>query len=210
MSSSLAVKLLTLSGIDIVFIYMKKEIDLKKFITTTIREFLIEQITNDLTLYRGEEKDYLKPTDNDYSFFAKDKSFAEDYGDYIWKCSFKPVDLFISYDKNSIKELYNNGFKLRDNYIEDNWGEAGTSYEEVIDLYDYDEQGNPDNWGYKSAEHLISSPFFSSDTWEMIEHTDGVMDYILSQYDGIVLLEGGQQTFYIRTDKIINCEQLFN
>jgi len=179
--------------------------ELIKFIKTTIREYLNEQILNNLVLYRGEEKEYLKPTDNKYSFFAHDKSVAEDYGDYIWKCTFNKMNLFISYDKNSIEELYNNGFKLRDTYIEDNWGKSGTSYDDVIGLYDYDENNNnSDTWGYKSANHLISSPFFDSDTWEMIEHTDGVLGYIFSKYDGVVLLEGGQKTYYVRTDKIIN------
>lgn len=186
---------------------MKKDMKLRKFIATTIREYLNEQVLNNLKLYRGEEKDWLKPTDNTHSFFAHDKSFAEDYGDYIWKCSFKPMNLFISYDKSSINELYINGFKLRDTYIEDNWGKGGTSYDEVVDLYDYDESKNSDNWGYKSANHVISSPFFNSDTWEMIEHTDGVLDYIFSKYDGVVLLEGGQKSYYLRTDKIINCER---
>ena len=39
----------------------------------------------------------------------------------------------------------------------------------------------------------------------MIEHTDGVLDYIFSKYDGVVLLEGGQKSYYLRTDKIIDC-----
>lgn len=186
---------------------MDKDMKLRKFIATTIREYLNEQMLNNLILYRGEEKDWLTPTDNTYSFFAHDKSFAEDYGDYIWKCTFKPMNLFISYDKNSIIELYNNGFKLRDTYIEDNWGKGGTSYDEVVGLYDYNENTSSDNWGYKSAESVINSPFFDSDTWEIIEHTDGVLDYIFSKYDGVVLLEGGQKSYYLRTDKIINCER---
>lgn len=186
---------------------MKKYFNLKKYIHVTIREYLNEQMLNNLTLFRGEEKEWLKPTDNTYSFFAQDKSFAEDYGDYVWKCTFKPMNLFISYEMTSISELYNNGFKLRDNYIEDNWMKGGTSYDEVVDLYDYDESKTSDNWGYKSANHAIASPFFNSDTWEMIEHTDGVLDYILSKYDGVVLLEGGQITYYLRTDKIISCER---
>jgi hypothetical protein len=180
--------------------------NLRNFIRNTVRNCLNEQTINSLVLYRGEEKEWLKPTDNEYSFFAKDKSFAEDYGDYIWKCTFKPLKLFISYNKESIIELYDNGFKLRDNYIEDNWNKKGTSYDVSADLYDYDENGNFDDWGYKSAQHVIASPYFDGDTWEIIEHTNGVLDYILSKYDGVALLEGGKVTYYLRTDKIINCE----
>ena len=175
---------------------------LRKLVREVICECLNEQQLNDLVLYRGEEKEWLKPTDNNYSFFSEDKSFAEDYGDYIWKCVFKSLNLFISYKKESIVELYNNGFKLRDTYVEDNWGKLGTSYEDVVGLYDYDENGRFDDWGYKSAQHLISSPYFNSDTWEMIEHTNGVLDYILSKYDGVVLLEGGQETYYVRTGEL--------
>jgi len=180
--------------------------ELRKRIAKIIYQHLNEQMLNKLVLYRGEEKDWLKPTDNDYSFFSESKSFAEDYGDYIWKCFFEPLNLFVSYNKDSIIELYNNGFKLRDTYIEDNWGKMGTSYEDVIGLYDYDESGNPDDWGYKTANHLMSSPYFNSDTWEMIESSNGVLDYIISKYDGVIMLEGGQKTYYVRTDKIINCE----
>lgn len=36
-----------------------------------------------LVLYRGESKDFIHPTDDNYKFFAEDKEFAEDYGDYI-------------------------------------------------------------------------------------------------------------------------------
>lgn len=158
---------------------------------------------NNLILYRGEEKDFLHPLDNDYSFFAKDKSFAEDYGDYIWKCIFKPLDLFISHKAESIKELYDNGFKLRDNYIEFNWGNSTT--DNIRDLYDYDENKPFDSYGYKSYKHVIKSPYFQGDTWEMIEHTTGVLDYILSKHDGVELLEGGQITYFVRTDKIKEC-----
>jgi hypothetical protein len=183
--------------------------EFRKKIKKILFEFYLKEenkIFNNLILYRGEEKSFLSPKDNDYSFFAEDKSFAEDYGDYIWQCKFYPVNIFLSYSENSIHELYNNGYKLRDEYIEINWGIEGTSYEGVKDLYYYNENESIDNWGYKSAEDVIKSPFFASDTWEMIEHSEGVMDYILSKYDGVALLEGGQLTYYVRTDKIKSCK----
>lgn len=178
-----------------------KLIEITKII---IEQSLNEETFDHLTLYRGVDEDYPHPTISDYSFFAKDKSFAEDYGEYIWKCTFEPLNLFISYKDSSIKELYDNGFKLRDEYIEDMWDES----DEWQDIYDYDEYGDFDDWGFKSAEHLISNPYLGSDTWEMIENSHGVLDYILSKYDGVVLLEGGQVTYYLDTDKIINCELL--
>lgn len=48
----------------------------------------------------------------------------------------------------------------------------------------------------------------NSDTWEMIEKSHGVLDFILSKYDGVELIEGGEVTYYLRTDKILSCELL--
>jgi len=174
----------------------------KRKISTTLKQFLEKATTlNNITLYRGEEKEQFNPTDNSYSFFAKDKSIAEGYGDYIWTCIFKSINLFVSYEADSVRELYDNGYKLRDEYIEFNWGED----EDIMKLYDFHPDGNMDDWGYKTPEAAISSPHFDSDTWEMIEHTPGVMDYILSKYDGVMLLEGGSLTYYIDTGKIVSC-----
>lgn len=44
----------------------------------------------------------------------------------------------------------------------------------------------------------------------MIEMTEGVMEYILSKYDGVALLEGGAVTYYIDTHKITNCDLIEN
>lgn len=174
----------------------------QSFLSKTFYGFLNEQINNKLVLYKGIEEEWLKPNSNPYSFFSESKKFAIDYGNYIWKCTFEPLNLFVSYDTKSIIELYDSGFKLRDTYIEFNW-DGLDDY--IYDLYDYDLNTNPDVWGYKSANSLINSPYFGSDTWEMIENTNNVLDYILSKYDGVILLEGGEKTYYIRTDKIIYC-----
>lgn len=173
---------------------------LHNIIQEEYNKFLNEEIKNKLMLYRGVESPNYNPKDNSYSFFAKNKNFAKDYGDYIWKCIFNPLNLFISYKENYIKELYDNGYKLRDEYIEFNW-------EQEKDNVSYNfNQKNPDEWGYNSVEDVITSPYFHSDTWEMIEKSNGVVDYILSKYDGIELLEGGELTYYLNTNKIIKCE----
>ena len=175
-----------------------------KYIKTTMTEFINEVYLKGLILYRGVDNANIYPNDNEYSFFAENKSFAEDYGDYIWKCTFSPLNIFTSYKSEGIHELYNNGFKLRDYYIEDNWDTLVDSGDVVIGLYDYSSDMEIDDMGYKSAEDTMKSPYIGSDTWEMIEKTDGVLDYILSKYDGILLLEGGEKTYYIRTDKIVD------
>lgn len=138
-------------------------------------------------------------------FFSDSKDFAEDYGDYIWECTFKPMNIFISYKKQFLQELYDNGIVLRDEYIEDMWDKID---DEIKGLYNYDEYSSFDKWGYKSAESAYASRYTDSDTWEMIEKSHGALDYILSKYDGVKLLEGGYVTYYIRTDKIISCKLL--
>jgi hypothetical protein len=175
---------------------------LKKLIKENILKIIKEQEQNNLVLYRGVEDENMNPTDMDYAFFAEDITFAEDYGEYIWKCSFKPLKLFISFDLKHLKELYNNNIILRDFYIEDMWDKLD---EDIKELYNYDENISSDEWGYKSAEAAYNSRYTDSDTWEMIERTPEALDYILSKYDGVKLLEGGEVTYYIDTNKIISC-----
>jgi len=165
---------------------------------TTFNDFILEKLMNKLVVYRGESEDYT-PTDNDYNFFAEDLSFAEDYGDNVWVCEFSPLNLFVSYEKKYIEELYDNGYILSDEYVEDMWEKQTDNMGKI---YNYNIP-NVEN-GYKTASDFLAST--GSDTWESIEKSHGVMDYILSKYDGVILLEGGQVTYYIRTDKIIKCE----
>lgn len=179
------------------------------YILTSLEKYLLENNSNNqqqsLSLYRGEDDEGYKPTDREYAFFSTSKSFAEGYG-YVWKCDFEPMKIFISYTKESAEELYKEGFKLRDQYIEDMWDKIDPI---IKDLYEYNPQSSDiDNWGYKSSEHLNKSPYFHSDTWEMIENNYGVLDYILSKYDGVSLLEGGEVTFYLPTDKIKICRRV--
>lgn len=166
-----------------------------------IVEAIVETKFNELILYRGVENKDEYPSDDDYTFFAKNKSFAEDYGRYVWKCHFGKLNLFISYELEYIEELYANGYKLRDEYVEDMWDDVKDNYEEI---YDY----GTENDGYKSAEAVASNPHSGSDTWEMIEVSHGVIDYIISKYDGVVLLEGGELTYYLDTTKILKCERV--
>ena len=182
------------------------------YIKTKLSEFVKENHNkedNDLVLYRGVTSTMFKPdTQDGYTFFAKSKNFASDYGEYVYKCIFKPLNnLFISYEEKFVKELYDNGFKLRDEYIEFNWDNKSSLYDNISDLYDYDPDIRDDsNFGYKSYKHFMDSPFSGSDTWEVIEHTEGVVSYIFSKYDGIVLLEGGETTYLLDTSDIITCE----
>lgn len=176
-------------------LFMKLLTTLKKKINQT----LIETKVDKLILYRGVESEEQDPQNNDYAFFAKDESFAKDYGPYIWKCYFGKLNLFVGYKLKYLKELYDNGYKLRDEYVEFMWDDLKN---ELEGIYDYN---TPDD-GYKSAEAVGSSPYFGSDTWEMIEKSHGVIDYILSKYDGVVLLEGGEVTYYLDTNKVLKCE----
>lgn len=186
--------------------YIIKNNNTKKMIITNYLNFVNEQIVHNIILYRGVEDENYKPDDNDYSFFAESLNFASDYGDFIWKCKFINMNLFISYKEEFINELYNNGLKLKDEYIEFNWDNENIITPEIKKLYRYDK--NSDNNGYLSAHDVIKSPYFHSDTWEMIEKSHGVLDYILSKYDGVILLEGGQKTYFVDTSKMVDYELL--
>lgn len=165
---------------------------LKKIVRSEVFRYLKEEYISDLVLYRGVPYDTIQPNEDQYSFFAKDVEFAKDYGDYIYKCFFKPINLFVSYEQKYIDELYANGYKLVDDYINMDWEYYRDEYD-FAQLYDYD-VNNPENNGYKSAKHFFKAPHSKSDTWETIEHSHGVLDYIISQYDGVVLVEGGMLT----------------
>lgn len=174
---------------------MKNQKDLRKIVF----EILMEDSQTKI-LYRGVEDPNHKI--RDYEFFAENPKFAKDYGKYIYKCSFQPLNLFYSYEPKFIQELYKKGYKLQDLYVEDMWDDLR---EEMEELYDFENGQEP---GYKNWESVVNSPYFGGDTWDMIENSHGVLDYILSHYDGVALLEGSEKTYYLNTDKLDSCEFL--
>jgi len=144
-------------------------------------------------IYHGTEKVH---DIKDAHFFSKDEIFALDYGHIIYKMELLTDNIFDSTIVDNIRLLYNEGFHLTDDYIIDSGAD-----ESQYPTYNFDEDR------FDTAEDYINNPNFSSDTWEAIEHSHGVMDWVASKYDGVLILEGGYVNYYIfDTEK--NCKLL--
>jgi hypothetical protein len=125
------------------------------------------QNTNIKTLYRGT--DHPKDfTENRMVWAATDLSVAKGYGDNVYELE---VDLGRVFDSLSVKDLtilLDEGFELIDTYDDTEY-----THENIADLA------------------------HGSDTWETIENSYGVMDYLEGNYDSIRIVEGGSEVNYI-------------
>lgn len=149
------------------------------------------------TLYHGtNHPDALDG--NGYVFLSTKKEFAEDYGDLIFECEVNLGKVFKTWEPENIKTLYAAGFKLTDDYITQSYGPD----DEIAQFYDFE------NDYYPTAESFINSPFFGSDTWEAIEHSHGVTDWIFSNFDSIGILEGGVVNYYTPKKNIVSKKQI--
>jgi len=108
----------------------------------------------------------------DGTFFSTDESEAESYGKHVSKVELVGgLRLFDSLDYNDLKLLFD-------------------EFDELYDTY-YSED---------DPEYYITSPedMPSSDTWEPIENTEGVIDWIRNNgYDGIWIYEGGIKNLFL-------------
>jgi hypothetical protein len=102
----------------------------------------------------------------DGTFFSTNKNEAKSYGKFLYKVQLKNgLKLFDTNNLNDVKILYN----------------------EFTVLYDYYFDEDDD-------EHYIKSPnelYDHSDSWNAIENTDGVLDWMNGNYDGVWIYEGG-------------------
>ena len=134
-------------------------------------------------LYRGisnGELDYYNNNDELGNFFTSDKGFAEDYSDLIAECILLTNNVFNSHDPRNLQDVYDNDFKLYDSH-------SDTTFE--------------------TLEEFIKGPM--SDMWDVIENTEGLLDWIMSEYDVCYMSEGGYSTFYINNPnmyKVINIQ----
>jgi hypothetical protein len=99
------------------------------------------------------------------SFFSTSYNEASSYGDYIYKVSLKPNLSLLDLTKYEDCKLVINTFgELYDNYYED-------EDEQIID----------------DPKVLCNH----SDSWEPLEYTQGFMEWVRRNYDGVWLTEGG-------------------
>ena len=135
--------------------------------------FLIINLLWEKKVYRGvsnEELDYYNRNGDLGNFFSDNIRFVEDYGDVIIECKLLTNNVFNSHDDRNLQKIYDNGFKLYDSY-------SDTTFE--------------------TLSEFIDNPISDSDMWDVIENTEGLLDWIMSEYDVCYMSEGGLSTFYI-------------
>ena len=126
-------------------------------------------INNDKILYHGSSTNHNFESNGDIyngTFFSTNKNEAKSYGKFLYEIKLKNDLNLFDLNKLSDCEYIFDEFKvLYDNY------------------YSEDEDGHY----VKSAPELYNN----SDSWNCIENTDSVLDYINGTYDGIWIYEGG-------------------
>lgn len=108
------------------------------------------------------------------NYFSTDKDFALDYGDIIQKAIIKPKKIFDSLDEKNWKFIFES---------------AGN---EIYSPY-------WDKTYYNLDEFLESS--WTSDTWDIMEN---YLNLIPSEYDSLLITEGGIVNFLILDRSIIS------
>lgn len=149
----------------------------------------VETNKNIKTLYRGtgHENDFLI---NDMVWVSADIDVARGYGEILYELEIDLKNCFNSLDLENLKLIYKNGLELSDDYLEKN---------------DIDEMGLDARWDegvgviFNSAEAFYHSPA-TSDTWNAIEFSPGVLGWIESIYDSVLITEGGSEENYILFD----------
>lgn len=120
------------------------------------------------------------------TFFSTRKEDSMTYGKYLYKVTLQP-DLKL-FDTRKIEDC-----KL----LLDKFGEL------------YDDYFNDDEDGY-----LITTPeqlSDNADNWNPIERTDGVLDWLDGNYDGVIIFEGGTMNILLFSpvnSKILNVKKI--
>jgi hypothetical protein len=134
----------------------------------SIKRVLKEQYDN-IVVYHGTPKKHSFNTEGymfNGTFFSVSENEAKSYGKYVYKVTLKPNLNFIDTNKFEDCELIIDEF------------------ETLIDTY-YNED---------EPEYYITEPeqiYYNSDSWSIIESNDDVIEWLMGNYDGIWIYEGG-------------------
>lgn len=141
-----------------------------------------ESIFNETIFYHGTDKENLEDDiDSNFLFISESKNFAKDYGKYLYQVKVNLGNIFDSLSEKHIRLIYENGFKLTDTY--------------------YDKQ-------YDTAEEVIEESDYN-DTWEMIENTVGLVNWIFrNRFHSIKITEGGEVNYIIKPKDIISISKI--
>lgn len=106
------------------------------------------------------------------TFFSPNENEARSYGEFVYKVALNPnINLFDS----------------------TNLLDANLLFSEFHTLYDF-------YYGDDEEDHYIKRPeqlIYNSDNWNPIEQTDGVLEWIESNYDGVIITEGGVPNIFL-------------
>jgi len=140
-----------------------------------IKQLLHEGLSTNTIIYHGT------PNKHDFNdrgqiyngtFFSPNENEARSYGEFVYKVVLTPnINLFNSTNLSDAKILFSEFRTLYDSY------------------YGEDEEEHY----IKTAEQLI----YNSDNWNPIEQTDGVLEWIESNYDGVIITEGGVLNYFL-------------
>jgi hypothetical protein len=158
--------------------------------SNTINEnsFFDSQTYKGKTLYRAMDSYEFEQVMNKKDigfFFSESEEFAKSYGDYMIKAELNTDNVFNSLDPRMIHKLYEEGFTLTDDYI------SMDGDEERYPTYNFHDDE------FSTAEAFLASEHAGSDTWEAIEHSQGVLAWIMGNYDACIIVEGGVVNYYI-------------
>jgi len=167
-----------------------------------------------LKLYHGSKSNHQFKGDLAMTFLTTDLKFTNnnEYGGadgFKYEVVVEVNNCFDSTNLGHIKNLYKAGFKLSDPYLhiedepefsfDDDYLNEGVIIEEFGDM-DF----------YKTAEDFCKSKTAQHSTWEAIEESPGVMDWIKKNFDSVLILEAGFKNFIIFNTQNIKTVKLIN
>lgn len=163
-----------------------------------------------LNLYQGSNKNTRFNNAFKKAFLATDIEFTNnaEYGGtdgfkYQYTVDLNPKKVFNSTNCDDIALLYKAGYKLSDPYlhIEDNDdGPDEFGWEDDDDNFLYE---SDDFDVYPTAQSFCNSKTIQNNTWEAIEESHGVLDWISKHFDAIVILERGFVNYIVYNESCI-------
>ena len=153
---------------------MPYEVKGKSLTRQLLREKLNKVLKSNI-VYHGSSNEHKFDTRGeiyDGTFFSTNKNEARAYGKFVYEVELKPtIKIFDTNNLGDIQILMKVFSVLYDNYYDEN-----------------------------EEEHYIRTPeelYNNSDSWNAIENTDGVLEWLHGRYDGVTIFEGGVENILI-------------
>lgn len=148
------------------------------------------------TLYRGtnlEIDDEL--IGKEIIFASEEEHFARNYGNNLYELEVDLGDVFDSTQRKYVEEAYKHGFKFVDDWLD---------RDEDEDNVEYDWE----NEEYPTIESYLNSPYSETNSFNVIESTPNLIDWILKKYDSILITEESVVNYMFKPDGIQNVKKI--